>query len=202
MLRLIARKLLGGGAGAAAPQLLMWFPDTSSIPDNGLPEGFTYRVFQGGDEEKWCGLLNANRQLGNWNRNRIDEERARGLVEDSQHFVLNQEGHFVACAGVYDRERNERACWEIGWIAADPYHRGLGLGRFVLANALRFTQKKLEKRSVYLLTDDFRKPAIKTYLKLGFVPDLSHPTYEDRWRKVLAALGPSYVKYTGLIKRE
>ena len=100
-----------------------------------------------------------------------------------------------------NRERKEESCWEIGWIAADPDHWGLGLGGCVLANALRFT-RKLEKRHVYLLTDDFRTPAIKTYLKLGFVPDLSHPSYEDRWLKVLAALGSSYEKYTSLVKRE
>ena len=201
MLRTIARKLLGKDAVVAAPQLLMWFPDSKSIPDSNLPDGFTHRSFQGGDEEGWYGLLNANKQLGVWNRDRIDEERAGALVEDGQHFVLNQRGNFVACAGVYDRERDEGACWEIGWIAADQNHRSLGLGKFVLANALRFT-RKLEKRPVYLLTDDFRKPAIKTYLKLGFVPDLSHPSYKDRWRKVLASLGPPYVKYTSFIKRE
>lgn len=201
MLRTIARKVLGKSAVVAVPQLLMWFPDAKSIPDSNLPEGFTHRSFQGGDEEGWYSLLNANGQLGVWNRKRIDEERAGALVEDGQHFVLNQRGHFVACAGVYDRERKEEACWEIGWIAADPDHWGLGLGGCVLANALRFT-RKLEKRHVYLLTDDFRTPAIKTYLKLGFVPDLSHPSYEDRWLKVLAALGSSYEKYTSLVKRE
>ncbi len=201
MLRSIARKILGKSAAAAVPQLLMWFPDTNSIPDSNLPEGFTHRSFQGGDEDGWCDLLNANRQLGVWNRDRIGKERARALVEDGQHFVFNQENHFVACAGVYDRVRDGGACWEIGWIAADPGYRGLGLGGFVLTIALHFT-RKLEKRPVYLLTDDFRTPAIKTYLKLGFVPDLSHPSYVDRWLKILAALGPSYTKYMSLIKRE
>ena len=201
MLRSIARKLLGKNTLAAVPQLLMWFPDTNSIPDNNLPEGYKHRSFLAGDEEGWCDLLNANGQLGVWNRSRIDEERAGALVEDGQHFIFSQGGYFVACAGVYDRDIDEGDCWEIGWIAADPDHRGLGLGRCVLANALRFT-RKLEERPVYLLTDDFRLAAIKTYLKLGFVPDLSHPSYENRWRKVLFALGPSYAKYVSLIKKE
>ena len=201
MLRSIARKLLGKNTPAAVPQLLMWFPDTNSILDSNLPEGFKHRSFQRGDEDGWCDLLNANGQLGVWNRSRIDEERAGALAEDGQHFVFSHGGHFVACAGVYDRERDKEACWEIGWVAADPDFRGLGLGGCVLANALRFT-RKLEKRPVYLLTDDFRMAAIKTYLKLGFVPDLSHRSYEDRWRKILAALGPSYAKYASLIKRE
>ena len=36
-----------------------------------------------------------------------------------------------------------------------------------------------------LRTDDWRIPAIKTYLKIGFEPDLtSEPDYKERWEKI------------------
>jgi mycothiol synthase len=41
---------------------------------------------------------------------------------------------------------------------------------------------------VFLNTDDFRLPAVKVYLKLGFVPFLHGPDMEARWRKVCAQL--------------
>ena len=37
---------------------------------------------------------------------------------------------------------------------------------------------------IYLKTDDWRLPAIKTYLKLGFIPFLFLPDMEGRWRDV------------------
>ena len=43
-------------------------------------------------------------------------------------------------------------------------------------------------RHVYLKTDDWRLPAIKTYLKLGFLPFLFAPDMEERWREVCSEL--------------
>jgi len=43
-------------------------------------------------------------------------------------------------------------------------------------------------RHVYLKTDDWRLPAIKTYLKLGFLPFLFSPDMEGRWREVCGNL--------------
>jgi len=40
-----------------------------------------------------------------------------------------------------------------------------------------------------LETDDYRLPAIKTYLNLGFEPLLVHENQRDRWRNILSALG-------------
>ncbi len=193
MFRPLVKKLLGL-QGGGKPQLLMWFPSGQSIPEKNVPNGFVYRSFKGGDETAWCDLLNANGQLGVWDRERIENEQLPILAEDGQSFISSADGKLVACAGVYDRERVDGPCWEIGWIAVDPAYQGLGLGRSVAAEALRFT-RRLAKRPVYLLTDDFRIPAIKTYLKLGFVPDWSHPSYEDRWKDIFASLGSSYAQY-------
>jgi hypothetical protein len=35
-----------------------------------------------------------------------------------------------------------------------------------------------------LHTDDFRLPAIKTYLKLGFTPQVDSAEVADRWKKI------------------
>ena len=45
------------------------------------------------------------------------------------------------------------------------------------------------RQRAFLSTDDFRLPAIRTYLKLGFEPYLVHENQRERWRKVLAAIG-------------
>ena len=40
--------------------------------------------------------------------------------------------------------------------------------------------------------DDFRLPAIRIYLRLGFKPHLTGPDMEKRWRKVCAELKQPY----------
>ena len=72
---------------------------------------------------------------------------------------------------------------EVGWIAADPEHKGRGLGLAVTAAAVaRFIAAGY--RRIYLMTDDFRLPAIAVYLKLGFEPFFYAPDMADRWAAV------------------
>ena len=40
-----------------------------------------------------------------------------------------------------------------------------------------------------LQTDDFRIPAVKTYLKLGFEPLIVHENQPKRWKDVFSAIG-------------
>jgi mycothiol synthase len=60
---------------------------------------------------------------------------------------------------------------ELGWVAAHPAHAGRGLGLAVCAAVVRrYLEMGYER--IYLKTDDWRLPAIKVYLKLGFRPFL------------------------------
>jgi hypothetical protein len=43
-------------------------------------------------------------------------------------------------------------------------------------------------QAVVLETDDFRLPAVRTYLRLGFVPEPRTPGEARRWSKVLRNL--------------
>jgi mycothiol synthase len=77
---------------------------------------------------------------------------------------------------------------ELSWVAAAPEHRGKGLGLAVSAQAAaRLIQAGY--RNIYLLTDDFRLPAIKTYLKLGYEPLLCCQDMAERWESVYRKLG-------------
>ena len=41
---------------------------------------------------------------------------------------------------------------------------------------------------IYLTTDDFRLPALKTYLQLGFLPDMFNEEMPERWKMVCQML--------------
>lgn len=73
-------------------------------------------------------------------------------------------------------------------VACKPEFRGRGIGHLMIRKAVTvFRQRGMETAS--LVTDDWRIPAIKTYLKAGFTPDLdSEPDYQERWDKIFDQL--------------
>ena len=72
---------------------------------------------------------------------------------------------------------------ELGWVAADPAYIGKGLGTTVSA-AVTTRLLAAGYRHIHLYTDDWRLAALKTYLKLGYVPFLYEPGMEERWRTI------------------
>lgn len=72
-------------------------------------------------------------------------------------------------------------------VAAKPEARGRGIGNLMSLYAVRVLREQ-GMQTAYLTTDDFRIPAIKTYLKSGFTPDTSTSDFEERWRKILASI--------------
>jgi mycothiol synthase len=73
-------------------------------------------------------------------------------------------------------------------VGVVPEHSGKGLGVQINLVALHHMVREGRRQAV-LETDDFRLPAIKTYLKLGFQPVLVHENQRERWRSVFARLG-------------
>ena len=77
---------------------------------------------------------------------------------------------------------------DIGWLACDPNHRGHGLGFFLTGCATaRFLSAGYER--IQLHTEAHRLPAIRTYLKLGYLPVLDLPEVCRLWKKVCGMLG-------------
>lgn len=73
----------------------------------------------------------------------------------------------------------------IHMVGCKPECRGHGVGTIMAKFAVYILKKEGMQRAA-LVTDDWRIPAIKTYLKTGFVPDMeSEPDYYERWNKVL-----------------
>ena len=103
------------------PQLILWY-GREAAPD--LPEmaGYRLRTYQPGDEEGWLALLQANGELGRWDRQRLEDVLAGTRVQ----LFVECEGQIVACTGCNDRTRELRPCWEIGWVAVHPDFQGRG----------------------------------------------------------------------------
>jgi mycothiol synthase len=86
-------------------------------------------------------------------------------------------------------------CGTLHYVGTLPNHTGRRLGRLASLAALQRMREEGLARGT-LLTDDFRLPAIKTYLRLGFIPMLVDENQRERWRGIFAALGlPSLAEH-------
>lgn len=93
--------------------------------------------------------------------------------------------------GLHDHSDLHPFGGELGWVAADPAHAGKGLGYAVCAAVTaRLLQAGYD--NIHLYTEHWRLAAIKTYLKLGYLPFLFAPEMAERWRAVCIQLSWSF----------
>lgn len=168
-------------------QLEMRLTNLSDLPDLELPSGVTLRSYQPGDECAWACIMN----------HCIDPpwtaERCRAELIRRNEFDPN--GCFFAVVGGVPRgtatawqKRPERG--ETGYIhmvGVAPAYRGRGMGRLVTLAVLHWFRQQGYRR-VVLHTDDWRLPALQTYLRLGFEPVLFDTHHARRWERVRAKL--------------
>lgn len=71
----------------------------------------------------------------------------------------------------------------IHMVSCKEEYRGRGLGTLICSLIVKELKEK-GMRTAYLTTDDFRIPAIKSYLRAGFVPDESTDDFKTRWAAI------------------
>ncbi len=170
------------------PQLHMRH-DLRGLPDLAIPAGYALRALTHDDLAAWADLLDRNGELGEWSAERARpffSEGSRMPLEGSCFVTWGSEP--VATAQLHQHPDGPYAPTpELGWVAVDPAHRGRGLGYVACLAVLRYAASK-GYEEVFLLTDDHRLPAIRTYLRLGFRPWMYDATAGGRWAVVLEEL--------------
>ncbi|MGH3488151.1 MAG: GNAT family N-acetyltransferase [Actinopolymorphaceae bacterium] len=149
-----------------------------------LPEGYSLET-AGSDHLPAFRELMAKVALGQWNDENLDRVRAT-VVPSGWQIVRHVPTGALVATGMAQRNPIADlypAGHEVGWIAAHPDHGGRGLGR-VITGAAVTRLVDLGASCVYLRTDDYRLPALKAYLRLGFVPHLWADGMAERWRTV------------------
>ena len=169
------------------PQLRMRFNRFDSLPEVSLPEGYAMSTLDGMDEDDWMESLNATGELGEWDRERVREwlDGERHAVREGT-FIITFEGRPVGTTCTVPPTSTEPRS-ELGWVSVSPAHQGQGLGYQVCIAVLHYA-REMGYSETYLNTDDWRLPAIKTYLNLGFEPEMIDESHLERWATVLAEL--------------
>lgn len=167
-------------------QLRMRWPAEHCPPPVAVPEGYGVRLFREADQPAYLDLMRRS-GLADWTVPELE-----GLLPGALpggFFVVEHlpTGRLV---GTAQSRRSFHSAHpggsEIGWVAADPDHAGRGLGLLVTAAAVS-RSRALGYRDIFLLTDDFRLPALRTYLRLGFEPIEEDDDAKRRWDEIRSA---------------
>lgn len=162
--------------------------DLPEIPS--LPEGYQLRAYEEGDAPSLVFTLRSAFDNNDWTPEKVYKELT-GNPNVKAIFVIVSGGQVVATASALFEPRDSGRLAVLHWVGVDKGHRGKMLGYMVSLRVLYYFREQ-GYREVFLRTDDSRIPAIKTYLKLGFVPDYTDPACAEHWGRILSQLGPAY----------
>jgi mycothiol synthase len=123
-----------------------------------------------------------------WDDKKLQPWMAR-IPPESWFMAIHQESDVIVATamGLHDQTDLLPFGGELGWVAADPDHTGKGLGMAVCA-AVTARLIHAGYRNIHLYTEHWRLAALKTYLKLGYIPFLYKPEMPERWRAVCMQL--------------
>lgn len=172
-------------------QLKMWW-NKQEIKPVQLPEGFSVRRYQGEEDAlKWIEITLDGLQDVIRTKESFDEIMLRkdGLLPENIFFICKGDEYIATITAVL--EQNNRVGY-VHMVGSQSAYRGLGLGTQLNRIILNcFDEYGCE--CAYLTTDDFRIPAIKSYLREGFLPVLNGEDMPSRWAEILRQIGVAEV---------
>lgn len=167
--------------------------DSVPLPDPMPAAGFRLRNTDKNELAAYSDLR-VSAGFNAWQEQDYDDLAVRLVDGRNGHFVMEElaTGKLVAAADAEVLNIELIAgMGTLGWVMSSPDHRGKRLGYSVCAAVMQHLAKH-GFRTFQLSTDDFRVPAIKTYLNLGWQPWLYEPDMEERWRALAQILDRSF----------
>lgn len=170
------------------PQLEMKRPNLDHLPELQVPEGFRCRHYQEGDQQIWNEVIDLSFEREKGSSNFDKEMRGNEHFRPERvWFIVADDGRGAATASCWAWATEDHDRGQLHMVGTHPDFAGKKLGR--LASLAAMYQAVLEGRTYMALqTDEWRHGALKTYLRLGFQPFVSHESHPDRWRKTLDQL--------------
>jgi len=160
------------------------------LPDLALPAGYRLRTYRPGDEAAWADIINRAGQLGEYTPEKVrdaltgqDRFHAEGLV-----FIETHAGEAVATACAWLNRADDWRAGQVHMVAVVPEHQGKRLSYWASVAVCRVFER-WGVPQVFLLTDEFRKAAVKVYLNLSFRPVIRSKDHYDRWIEVFRSYG-------------
>ena len=169
-------------------QLRMVLPNLKDLPELQLPAGYDIRTYREGDDAHWARIISDS--FGGRERTAQDTENeitSRDVfVPDGLYFVTHR-GTPVGTACAWRQSVDEKEVGYVHMVGVVAEHTGHKLGKWVSLSVLHYFRDN-GFISAMLDTDDFRIPAVKTYLNLGFIPVYVEDGQSERWSDIFKKL--------------
>jgi mycothiol synthase len=118
----------------------------------------------------WAELLNLSFEDGDWTPEKLDREfMSRPQFAPAGLFFGLVDGAPASVALAWRNDPAETVRGLIHYVGTAPAERGKGLGRAVVVGVMHYLRAR-GLREVYLGTQQYRVPAVRLYLSLGFRP--------------------------------
>lgn len=148
----------------------MW-RDLENLPPVELPEGYTIRSYQSGDDADFVRIKNA--AFPGWQDWNLEDFKKEFLESPYFHpervffAVYAGDGELVGTATAWTRIHEEREIGNLHWVAVIPAHRQRGLGKALCLQSLH-KMRELGYRETMLGTMESLESAVRLYYQLGF----------------------------------
>lgn len=166
--------------------LTMIRDNLEGIPSYRLPSGYSLREYRSGDEEHWRQIhlladLYSEISPDLFAREFGSEGR---VLADRQLYVLDPDLQVIGTATAwFDDDFQGRQYGRVHWVAIVPQYQGRGLAKPLMAAVCR-RLRDLGHERAYLRTSSARIPAIRLYLRFGFIPSLDGVPARSLWRRL------------------
>jgi len=168
------------------PQLVMKKDNLINLPQLVLPIGYSVRTYKPGDEYAWDSII---KDAFNWEGVSFKDTilSKSEFLPERVFFICYDDIPIATATAWYDPKWGDTTGY-LHMVGVAKKHTGKGLGFQVSLAALHQMAKEGREFAV-LQTDDFRLPAIKTYLKLGFKPVIVDENQIERWNAIFKQMG-------------
>jgi ribosomal protein S18 acetylase RimI-like enzyme len=137
-----------------------------------LPNSYTFRAFEPGDEKVWAEIMVAVGEFDSleeaseyFEANYLTDLEAlkkRGL------FIVDSHGHCVATLTNWWNDSGEIKEPSVHWVGVLPAHQGLGLGKAIVFEGMKRMIALEGDRDYYLHTQTWSYVAVSIYKKVGY----------------------------------
>ena len=153
-----------------------------------LPDGYTIRPYQPGDEDAWAQIMCAvgeQTSLADAKEEFVRRYLADPVLTDRIFFAVDAAGAVVGTAIAWDDGLRV-----LHWLAVHPEHQRKGIGKALCQTAMRLFRREDNSKPVYLHTQPWSWKAILLYIKLGFKlqPRDTIYNYENQYAQAMETL--------------
>ena len=149
------------------------FEDLNDLRIPVLPDGYSYKMFESGDEIAWAKLEVLVGEFDCFEdasayfaKTFLTHEE---LLANRVCFIVNPDGEIVATTSAWFKTNGDIRFPLIHWVSTSPKEQGKGLGKAIVLFALsRFLIIEPDANFIFLHTHTWAYKAVGMYQKMGF----------------------------------